>query len=57
MAKTKTICRRATGCWYQAIPRFSIVTFFKAHGIEGAQLRPSLRPWTDDYSNLFHILK
>jgi hypothetical protein len=32
-------------------------SFFKAHGIETAQLRPSLRPWTDDYSNLFQILK
>jgi hypothetical protein len=31
--------------------------FFKAHGIEAAQLRPGLRPWTDDYSNLFQILK
>jgi MFS family permease len=31
--------------------------FFKAHGIETVQLRPSLRPWTDDYSNLFQILK
>jgi hypothetical protein len=32
-------------------------SFFKAHGIETAQLRPGLRPWTDDYSNLFQILK
>jgi hypothetical protein len=31
--------------------------FFKGHGIETAQLRPDLRPWTDDYSNLFQILK
>src|ERR1700675_1659689 len=31
--------------------------FFKAHGIETAPSRPSLRPWTDDYSNLFQILK
>ena len=32
-------------------------SFFKAHGIETAQLRLNLRPWTDDYSNLFQILK
>src|SRR5579864_8566040 len=32
-------------------------SFFKAHGIEPAKVRPGLRPWTDDYSNLFQILK
>jgi hypothetical protein len=32
-------------------------SLFKAHGIEPAKLRPGLRPWTDDYSNLFQILK
>jgi hypothetical protein len=32
-------------------------SFFKARGIEPAKLRPGLRPWTDDYSNLFQILK
>jgi hypothetical protein len=32
-------------------------SFFKAHGIEPAQVRKGLRPWTDDYSNLFQILK
>lgn len=31
--------------------------FFKGHGIETAPLRAGLRPWTDDYSNLFQILK
>ena len=32
-------------------------TFFKDHGIEPAKVRANLRPWTDDYSNLFQILK
>jgi hypothetical protein len=32
-------------------------SFFKGHDIETAKLRPGLRPWTDDYSNLFQILK
>jgi hypothetical protein len=32
-------------------------SFFKARGIEPAKVRPGLRPWTDDYSNLFQILK
>ena len=32
-------------------------SYFKAAGIEPAKLRPGLRPWTDDYSNLFQILK
>ena len=31
--------------------------YFKAAGIEPAKVRPGLRPWTDDYSNLFQILK
>ena len=31
--------------------------FFKGHGIDTAPLRAGLRPWTDDYSNLFQILK
>lgn len=32
-------------------------SYFKASGIEPAKVRPGLRPWTDDYSNLFQILK
>jgi len=30
---------------------------FQASGIERVKHRPELRPWTDDYSNLFQILK
>lgn len=30
---------------------------FKASGISAAELRPKLRPWTDDYSNLFQIFR
>jgi spermidine synthase len=30
---------------------------FKASGILPARIRPNLRPWTDDYSNLFQIVK
>jgi len=30
---------------------------FQAQGITRAKMRPDLRPWTDDYSNLFQILK
>jgi hypothetical protein len=30
---------------------------FQAGKIVRARTRPSLRPWTDDYSNLFQILK
>jgi hypothetical protein len=30
---------------------------FQAQGITRAKIRPDLRPWTDDYSNLFQILK
>jgi hypothetical protein len=30
---------------------------FQAEGITRARTRPSLRTWTDDYSNLFQILK
>ncbi|MGP0074207.1 MAG: spermidine synthase [Bryobacteraceae bacterium] len=30
---------------------------FKSSGAEPARLRANLRPWTDDYSNLFQILK
>ncbi len=32
-------------------------SLFKDHAIEPAKVRPNLRPWTDDYSNLFQILK
>jgi hypothetical protein len=32
-------------------------SYFKAHGVETAELRTGLRPWTDDFSNLFQILK
>jgi hypothetical protein len=32
-------------------------SFFKDYGVEPAKVRPNLRPWTDDYSNLFQILK
>ncbi len=31
--------------------------FFRGHGIDTAPLRDGLRPWTDDYCNLFQILK
>ena len=30
---------------------------FKSSSIKPAKMRPGLRPWTDDYSNLFQILK
>jgi hypothetical protein len=30
---------------------------FKSSSVQPAHLRPNLRPWTDDYSNLFQILK
>ena len=30
---------------------------FKSSSVQPARYRPSLRPWTDDYSNLFQILK
>jgi hypothetical protein len=30
---------------------------FQAEKIVRARVRPNLRPWTDDYSNLFQILK
>jgi hypothetical protein len=30
---------------------------FKSSSVEPARIRPNLRPWTDDYSNLFQILK
>jgi hypothetical protein len=30
---------------------------FKSSSVEPARLKPNLRPWTDDYSNLFQILK
>jgi hypothetical protein len=30
---------------------------FKSSSVQPARLRPNLRPWTDDYSNLFQILK
>ena len=30
---------------------------FKSSSVQPTHLRPSLRPWTDDYSNLFQILK
>jgi hypothetical protein len=30
---------------------------FKSSSVEPAQVRANLRPWTDDYSNLFQILK
>jgi hypothetical protein len=32
-------------------------SLFQAQGITRARMRPGLRPWTDDYSNLFQILK
>jgi len=32
-------------------------SLFHAPGIKPAKPRPSLRPWTDDYSNLIQILK
>ena len=28
-----------------------------AKSVAPARVRPNLRPWTDDYSNLFQILK
>ncbi|MGB6944980.1 MAG: fused MFS/spermidine synthase [Bryobacteraceae bacterium] len=30
---------------------------FKSSSVQPARMRPNLRPWTDDYSNLFQILK
>ncbi len=30
---------------------------FKSSSVQPARIRPNLRPWTDDYSNLFQILK
>jgi spermidine synthase len=30
---------------------------FKSSSVQPAEYRPDLRPWTDDYSNLFQILK
>jgi hypothetical protein len=30
---------------------------FKSSSVQPARTRPNLRPWTDDYSNLFQILK
>ncbi len=30
---------------------------FRSSSVEAARYRPNLRPWTDDYSNLFQILK
>ena len=30
---------------------------FKSSSVQPVRLRPNLRPWTDDYSNLFQILK
>jgi SAM-dependent methyltransferase len=30
---------------------------FKSSSVTPARIRPNLRPWTDDYSNLFQILK
>jgi spermidine synthase len=30
---------------------------FKSSSVQPALIRPNLRPWTDDYSNLFQILK
>jgi hypothetical protein len=30
---------------------------FKSSSVSPARIRPNLRPWTDDYSNLFQILK
>jgi hypothetical protein len=30
---------------------------FKSSSVQGARIRTNLRPWTDDYSNLFQILK
>ncbi len=30
---------------------------FKSSSVEPARIRPNLRPWTDDYSNLFQILR
>jgi SAM-dependent methyltransferase len=30
---------------------------FQSSGTKPAKLRPNLRPWTDDYSNLFQVLK
>ncbi len=30
---------------------------FKSSSVQPARVRPNLRPWTDDYSNLFQILK
>jgi hypothetical protein len=30
---------------------------FKSSSVQPARYRPGLRPWTDDYSNLFQILK
>jgi hypothetical protein len=30
---------------------------FKSSSVQPTRLRPNLRPWTDDYSNLFQILK
>jgi spermidine synthase len=40
-------------------PAISMFTdrLFQAQGITRANMRPGLRPWTDDYSNLFQILK
>jgi spermidine synthase len=32
-------------------------SLFQAQGITRAKMRADLRPWTDDYSNLFQILK
>jgi len=30
---------------------------FKSSSVQPAKMRPNLRPWTDDYSNLFQILR
>jgi hypothetical protein len=30
---------------------------FKSSSVQPAEYRPNLRPWTDDYSNLFQLLK
>jgi hypothetical protein len=32
-------------------------TAFKSSSVAPARVRANLRPWTDDYSNLFQILK
>jgi hypothetical protein len=32
-------------------------SLFRGSGIQAAQPRPGLRPWTDDYSNMIQIVK